>query len=199
MQDYLGYSQRTFSHCSVRCHDSIFGDIMDGSRSSSSNNSSPPRLEVLASGIGAEQSGTASSTIASRTTTSVPDLGCGSTHTSWLGGCRSHQLSNWLSSRCLDSSRFHGYCSRDHRFFGLWFCQDQFSNQWWLRLLYMMSTRDNRVHTFYQSGLFKPRLCGSFSLWGRRGFSCLHREVLTIGRRGDLRLIPRQVSGFPAS
>jgi hypothetical protein len=85
MQDESGYSQRTLIQISMRCQDSMLRDTKAGSISSSSNNSRPPRLEVPVSGIGAERSGAASSIIASRMTTLVLALGCGSTRASVLG------------------------------------------------------------------------------------------------------------------
>jgi hypothetical protein len=69
----------------VQRHDSMFWDTTAGPISSSSNNSRPLWLEAPASDIGAEWRGAASSTIASRTTTSVLELGCGSTCISTLG------------------------------------------------------------------------------------------------------------------
>lgn len=85
LQDYSGYPQHILIHCFVWHHDSMFRDTMVGSISSSSNNSRPPRLEVLVSSIGAERSTAASSTITSWTTTSVLDSICGSTRTSTIG------------------------------------------------------------------------------------------------------------------
>jgi hypothetical protein len=85
MQDNSGCSQRTLIQFFIRRQDQMLRDMKAETISSSSSNSRPPWLEVPVSGIGVERSGTASSIIASRTTTSVPASGCGSTRASVLG------------------------------------------------------------------------------------------------------------------
>jgi hypothetical protein len=85
LPDNSGYSQRTLTHRSIPCHDSMLSDTTFGSISSPSSNSSPPRLEVLDSSIGTDRRGAASSTIISRMTTSVLFPSCRSTCASTPG------------------------------------------------------------------------------------------------------------------
>jgi hypothetical protein len=81
---YLGYSQHTLIHCSVWSHDSMLRATTAGSIRLSSNSCRPPRLDDVASGMGAERIGTAFSMMGSWTTTSMLAPGSGSTHVSML-------------------------------------------------------------------------------------------------------------------
>jgi hypothetical protein len=179
----------------------MFSDTTAGSISSSASNSSPPRIEVPDSGIGADRSGATSSTTTLRMTSSILEPGYGSTCASTLGSEAVVVVCSKTSSTTvtsLDSSRLNGHHFGNYPFFSLRPYQQQVSEIRLWQLLYTTSTQVSRIHTFNNGGFFKHRLSPGFGLPRPCGFSCLCRVVFTISRSTHLGLIPRQVSGFPA-
>jgi hypothetical protein len=156
--DYSRVQSRTFIHCSARHIDSKLRATAAGLIRSSTRSSSPSRLVVVASNIGAERIGSASWISGERTTTSKLTSGRASppTYSATPGDCYLRRLSCCFSGHLgFRHNAFNRHSLRDGA--TLDFCPYQHKT-YGISSLGALTTTRGRLHycsvlTFYYTGL----------------------------------------------